>query len=216
MPKGNSQFRQDDWVIDFHNGKRDGTYLEIGVHDGETDNNTFRLDKDYGWKGVCIDPFMQNMEKRSCQQLHIALGPRNDNVEFVKEGGHSGVHEYVTSDIHNAKNAHRLRDTKTVTVEMQTPARALEQTTLPNVIDYMSLDVEGAELDVMKNFPFEKYCVRYATIETNNDSSRERELTATMEAHGYTFVKHEGVDHVFSHDCSKYNITHAPHALDNQ
>tara|TARA_B100001093_G_scaffold371867_1_gene356827 strand:+ start:340 stop:510 length:171 start_codon:yes stop_codon:yes gene_type:complete len=42
--------------------KKNGTYLEIGVYDGEKNSNTYILDKDYNWKGVCVDPFMKNME----------------------------------------------------------------------------------------------------------------------------------------------------------
>lgn len=44
----------------------------------------------------------------------------------------------------------------------------------------MSLDVEGVEMDILKSFPFDKYCVKYATIETNNNKEKEKEMEEFM------------------------------------
>ena len=41
MTKTKAQFCQDLMVLDYHNNKKNGTYLEIGVHDGEKYNNTY-------------------------------------------------------------------------------------------------------------------------------------------------------------------------------
>ena len=71
-----SQYKQDLRVLEHHKHKRKGTYLEIGVWDGESISNTALLDRKYGWSGVCVDPFMKNMSARTCQQVHAALGSR--------------------------------------------------------------------------------------------------------------------------------------------
>ena len=62
----------------------------------------------------------------------------------------------------------------------------------------MSLDVEGSEMEILRAFPFEQYCVRFSTIETNNDEAKERELRAFMLERGYTFLGHAGVDDYFA------------------
>ena len=200
-----SQFGQDDWCLEHHNFKKNGTYLEIGVHDGHIGSNTEKLDIDYGWTGVCIDPFMKNMQNRTCEQVHVALGSENnDQVSFLwgdSASPLSGVEKFVTSETDNKKWAETAKAFEKTTVKMRTPKDVLQGTKLPSVIDYMSLDVEGSEMDILSSFPFDEYCIRYATIETNDDKSKERELEAFMADKGYKFEKHEGVDHVFSKDC---------------
>jgi len=46
-------------------------------------NNTYVLDKDYNWKGVCIYPFMKNMKNRTCQQFNVALGSKPGLTKFI-------------------------------------------------------------------------------------------------------------------------------------
>ena len=65
-------------------------------------------------------------------------------------------------------------------VLVRKPSDVLKETNLPKVIDYMSLDVEGSEMDILKVFPFNKYCIKYATIETNNDKKKEKEMESFM------------------------------------
>ena len=62
----------------------------------------------------------------------------------------------------------------------------------------MSLDVEGAEMDILKSFPFDKYCIKYATIETNNEKEKEKELEEFMRKRGYKFEGPYKTDHIFS------------------
>lgn len=201
-----SQFGQDDWVLQHFNNKEKGSYLEIGVHDGQKGSNTAKLDNKYNWRGVCIDPFMKNMGNRTCEQKFVALGSKNDdNVSFMLGEGLSGVEEFATSKKDNGMWAEKASTFKKTTVKMRKPKDVLETTNLPKVIDYMSLDVEGAEMDVLQSFPFDQYCVRFATIETNNDKNKERELERFMASKGYKFEKHGGVDHVFSHPCIGYD-----------
>lgn len=87
-------------------------------------------------------------------------------------------------------------------VNVRTPRDVLSETRMPSIIDYLSLDVEGSEMDILKVFPFDKHCIRYATIETNNDKETEKELEAFMAERGYAFVEHLGVDHHFTNSCS--------------
>ena len=66
-----------------------------------------------------------------------------------------------------------------------TPIRGvLQQFNVPKVIDYMSLDVEGSEYDVMKDFPFEDYTIRLLTIERPS-----KELKSLLQSKGYSQLK---------------------------
>jgi len=200
-----SQFNQDYLALKHNNFKRNGTYLEIGVHDGEEFNNTFLMDKDYGWTGVCIDPAMHNMARRTAQQFNCALGSEPGETEFCDGGPLSGTKEFVQSMEHNSMWADRAADfVCDKKVQVRTPLDILTESKLPNVIDYMSLDIEGGELDVMSAFPFDKYCVKYSTIETNDDPITEKKLEVLLGANGYAFEGHIGVDHVFTNTCDGF------------
>jgi FkbM family methyltransferase len=199
-----SQFKQDLFVLEHHNHKKNGFYLEIGVHDGENGNNTALLDQEYNWKGVCIDPFMFNMENRSCQQFNVALGFTPGETKFRvgdNNSALSGIDKFVTSEKDNKKWADKTKDFKETTVMVRTPDDVFKEAKIPPIIDYLSLDVEGAEMDILKSFPFDKYCIKYATIETNNDKDKEKELEEFMSKHGYKYEGHYDVDHIFSNKC---------------
>ena len=51
-----SQLGQDLTVLKFYNDKRDGYFIELGASDGITLSNTYLLEKEFGWKGICAEP----------------------------------------------------------------------------------------------------------------------------------------------------------------
>tara|TARA_B100001094_G_C18120883_1_gene766783 strand:- start:190 stop:1563 length:1374 start_codon:yes stop_codon:yes gene_type:complete len=206
-PESRAQFGQDLWALNHLNHKNNGVYLEIGVHDGENSNNTVLMDQDYGWKGVCIDPMMKNMENRTCQKFHVALGSKPGYADFKYDAngdkdGLNGLAEFATSNTHNKMWKDTVNNFKTKKVQVRTPEDVLGEANIPSIIDYMSLDVEGAEMSVLESFPFDKYCIRYSTIETNNDKNKERKMEKLMKNRGYKFEGHKDVDHIFTKNCT--------------
>ena len=206
--KSKAQFGQDIKALEYLDYKKDGTYLEIGVYDGENDNNTVLLDQEYNWSGLCIDPEMSNMDNRTCQKFHCALGsePGIANFRYSNdEGGLNALDKFGTST-ENEMWKDTVKNFEIKQVNVRTPEDVLEESEIPHVIDYMSLDVEGAEMDILRSFPFDKYCIKFSTIETNNDKNKEAEMEDLMTQKGYTFYDHpsDGVDHIFVKDCSKY------------
>ena len=70
----------------------------------------------------------------------------------------------------------------------------LEKYSAPKVIDYLSLDVEGSEFDVLKDFPFEKYKFLSITIERPPEK-----LNKLLFENDYIFVKNHKVDTFYVH-----------------
>lgn len=56
MKKSYSQIGQDLFVLNHYNNKRNGYYVDIGSYDGVNFSNTYLLEKDYDWIGICIEP----------------------------------------------------------------------------------------------------------------------------------------------------------------
>jgi len=145
---------------------------------------------------------MKNMGKRSCQKVYDAVGSVPGKSKFSNgSSGFSGLQEFATSHKHNKLHANKAEKFPVEFVNVRTPTDILHQTQMPSNIDYLSLDVEGSEMDILKSFPFDKHCIRYATIETNGDKEKEKEVEAFMAERGYTFLEHVGVDHHFTNSC---------------
>jgi len=86
----------------------------------------------------------------------------------------------------------------TSSVQTRTPRELLAAARAPTVIDYLSLDVEGAEMEILRAFPFDEYRVLFATIETNNDAAKEDEMRTFMESVGHVFLGHTGNDDYYA------------------
>ena len=58
-----SQIGQDKRVLDFYQNKKNGYFVEVGANDGKRLSNTYLLEKDYNWKGICIEPVPSLLKK---------------------------------------------------------------------------------------------------------------------------------------------------------
>src|SRR5262245_65796976 len=78
----------------------------------------------------------------------------------------------------------------------------------PNFIHYISLDIEGAELEALKAFPFFKYKVGAFTIEHNFEEPKRSEIKALLESQGYRRVRSVGQDDYYMLDTKKRDKIH--------
>ncbi len=188
--RSHGEFQQDLWVA--HGvapNKRDGYYVDVGSADGVKISNTKLLD-DLGWKGVCIDPFPRHMESRTClvvrQPVFSESGKR---VKFRAAGDLGGIEETLNKRLQNSTAAAKEVEFVTATLdEILTKARA------PQYIDYMSLDVEGAEYDALRGLSLDVYQIGAFTIEHNYDQAKREAIHRLLDAKGYVRVRSWDVD----------------------
>mmetsp|Transcript_64527 Transcript_64527/g.138368 ORF Transcript_64527/g.138368 Transcript_64527/m.138368 type:complete len:274 (+) Transcript_64527:107-928(+) len=179
--QSHSQVGQDKLVQAILNCKRGGFFVDLAAHDAADLSNTLMLERDFGWDGICMEanPFYTpGLAKRRCTTVLAAVGsPSNQLVNFTYKGAFGGI---VSDkfDNHDAGGA--------VQVKLQTKAlgEILDELNAPHVIDYFSLDVEGAESLVMNGFPWEKYKFSVITVERPKE-----DLKATLYGHGYRFLR---------------------------
>ena len=154
-----SQVGQDKWVSEFFNFKRDGYFLDVGAADGITISNTYFLEKELGWEGLCVEALKVNYDKlitnRTCTCVHNAAYNKNQTVYFWGDGNDNlGGHIANKDNYTESVEAIRLED-------------LLEKYNALKVIDYVSLDIEGNEVEALLGFPFDKHEVILWTIEHN-------------------------------------------------
>jgi FkbM family methyltransferase len=199
--------RQDRWVIqEVFKGMRGGYFVEAGASClGE---NTYALETHFGWTGLLVEPHPDSFEalktKRNCILENACLADADTELEFVinhKIPGTSGIQGTIGDYI--LKNAYgEGAETETVLIKAYPLVDLLRKHGAPKRIDYLSLDVEGAEWLVLKEFPFDEYTFACMTIERgSNDYLR---LRAKLLGKGYRLVRVGAADDFWVHPSLGY------------
>jgi FkbM family methyltransferase len=175
-----SQIGQDRWVAEaVFPGVTNGYFLDVGSADGVENSNTWALEQ-RGWTGICVDPFPRNMAGRCCQMFKDAVdsvGGRH--VRFKQAGDIGGITDYLATT-KGASDAAPTVDLTTVTL-----AEILDRARAPAFIHYLSLDIEGAELEALRGFPFDRYRLGAIDVEHNSEEPKRSDIQKLLNSHGY-------------------------------
>ena len=196
--KSVSQLGQDLWVLEKTNYKRNGYFVEFGATDGVLLSNTWLLEKEFGWQGICAEPnpkfFAKLKDHRQCEVSEAYIGGKTGKqVEFILADAFGGSHEYANDDSHADKRA-AYRAAEQVVSLIGIPLNDfLEQHKAPREIDYLSIDTEGSEFEILENFPFERWQIHLLTIE-HNFTERRADIRALLDKKGYTCTEREWDD----------------------
>ncbi len=192
-----------DWWLDqkVFKGKRGGTFVELGGFDGLIASNCLFFELMRGWDGLLLEPspssYRQAATIRRCTCLQRAIAASSGEAEFLEvTDGYlemSGLLETFDSGTRSGIKEHPQHQERTIKVPTISLADLLGEHALEEV-DYISMDVEGTELDVIESFPSNKFRVRAWTIE---NKPRNDEIAEAMRKKGYKRVEMLGGDDVF-------------------
>jgi FkbM family methyltransferase len=173
-----------------------GYYVELGAFNGKTQNSTIVLEK-AGWNGVCVEALPVNFQKlkknRHCKCIQGAIYNKLGTITFVDVGtpGWSGI-----KDTHQDK--HKERYSNDHYKEIEVPCYTFDQIVDQTDINYLQIDVEGAELVVLNSIDWSLYNISYICIEDNlkveqNDNTYYNKLTSL----GYELVYQNHKDFLY-------------------
>ena len=177
--------RQDGIVADVFGNKTGGWFVDLAANHAWRWSNTFVLERDFNWTGVCIEPNPEYWEEyssiRSCQLVKQVVGKIDgEQISFAMRGAVGGI----MRDGFDNKAPRGDRETRQVETHTTVSlASTLAKTGAPSIVDYLSLDIEGAEAYVMESFPFDKYTFLAMTVE------RPRRLRRALESKGYVYIR---------------------------
>ena len=178
--KSYNQAGQEEWVREVLQDKRNGYFVDIGAYDGIESSNTYFLEKELEWDGICIESnpaFYQRLTQ-----------VRNVNCHLGACMGYEGYAYF-----HHI-NTLRVNEQGVNTVKADTLDSILELYNAPKDIDYVSLDIEGHELEVLETFPFEKWNIKLFTIEHNSymvGDIYKKPIKELMLSNGYILEKED-------------------------
>lgn len=182
-PSYPSEIGQDKWVIyRMFPGVTSGFFLDVGSGHGTIGSNTKALEE-LGWTGVCVDPFPTHMEGRTCvMEKSVVSSTAGQVVKFHTHAGLGGIADTLGKWKDEAAKSPAVELTTTTLGEI------LARTKAPPYIHFLSLDIEGAELEALKGVPFEKYRFGAMAIEHNDEEPKRSDLIRFLEEKGYTRV----------------------------
>jgi FkbM family methyltransferase len=189
--------------LDYDNGY----FVELGANDGIRQSNTFYFEKQHHWHGLLIEPILHNFlackANRSPKNAYacaacVSFAYAEPHVRLVYANLMTTPVD-LESDIadpraHAESGKVYLRNGETP-VEILAPARTLtallDEAHAPCLIDLLSLDVEGAEIEVLKGIDHQRYRFKYLLIECRNGEA----ITAYLGEKGYKCI-----DKLSNHD----------------
>lgn len=170
-----------DMVLDFFQGKKEGIFVDVGAYDGITWSNSLALEKYFDWKGICIEPIPLVYEKlrliRSATCVNSAISNFDDSTEFIHVSGYAEMLSGISCTMNEA---HLLRIEKEISqhggTKSSIPLRverlqSILDRELINQVDYLSIDVECGELNVLKGIDWGKTQIKLISCEVNEYSS---------------------------------------------
>jgi len=188
LSRSKAQLFQDLFVLWILGEKRDGFFVEFGATDGVDLSNTHLLEYGYDWSGILAEPNPNYHDtlfaERQCAiSTHCVYTQTGLDLPFMCTSlpQLSRLVDVVPNDHHEATG--RRQANEIVQVETITLNELLDSHNAPNHIDYMSIDTEGSELDILESFD---WCrdVAIFTIEHNGTDMRNK-LNEILVAKGY-------------------------------
>ena len=182
-----SQLRQDLFVLAQLGFKRDGYFVEFGATNGVGLSNTHILEKSFGWRGILAEPakcwHSQLKANRSAIiETRCVWSVSGAVLKFneVDDPELSTIEQFSSGDLHQkARESGKSYEVQTVSLNDM-----LEQHQAPSDMDYLSIDTEGSEFEILQKLDFNKYRFRVITCEHNYTPMRE-EIFNLLSRHGY-------------------------------
>lgn len=183
---------QDIFALLLSHGKRGGYFVEFGACDGLYVSNTLILERKFGWEGILAEPVklwhdalvsnrISHIDKRCVSsvsgsqiQMHQSVSPGNSSTSID--------HPYL-----GVVNQSYM-------VETVTLLDLLKCHNAPKYIDFLSVDVEGHEMEVFRNFDFDQYNFGFICVEQHEVHGPENDVTGILNKAGYKvlFSREEG------------------------
>ncbi|MDY7005637.1 MAG: FkbM family methyltransferase [Cyanobacteriota bacterium] len=188
------QLLQDKWVVMMTKGKQKGLFLEVGSTDGVHLNNTFCLEKNFSWSGICVEPNPDYFKKLCVNRTAITLPyafykQSGQIVEFIHHSTLGTISDFLSSDLHASVREKFVSENGTIKVITACPEDILNLYKFPENFDFLSLDIEGAELDVLKCFNLSKFHPALACIEHNHVAHKRLAIFELLSSYGYQRIQ---------------------------
>lgn len=186
-----SQISQDRFIDEFFNKKENGFFVDIGANDGITHSNTYFLEKHRNWKGICIEPLLEEFEKlqnnRTSINLNLCVSDFEGETDFTHIEGYANMLSGITKE-YNETHLERIKGEvnhyggkiNNIKVSVKTLQCIFDEYNVKDV-DFCSIDTEGSEYNIVKSINFEKTMIKVFIIENNYKETEIEDFLKTKD-----------------------------------
>jgi hypothetical protein len=168
-------------ILPAYDQDRQYYFVDLAANDALQLSNTHALEKN-NWTGLCIEPnpvYWERLAHRKCTV--VAAFVASHDLEPVNVSlSNNALGGIVGADMDNKPQVGQQYKKKYTTALRS----VFHRYQVPHDIDYLSLDVEGAESIVMTDFPYDTYVFRFMTVERPKD-----DLRSILKSHGYEYIQ---------------------------
>lgn len=172
-----------DIIINLFNHNENLFYIDIGAHDGVICSNTLVLDAGYNWKGICVEPnktlFDKLTKNRNSKCYNVGISTERTQLEFALITGSpeslSGFIKFFSAE-HKQRIQNELNGCYQNFSKILIPSIPLQDIIDENnlsTVDYLSIDAECADLEVIKSINFDKTYIKVLSHESQAGKSNE-------------------------------------------
>jgi len=194
-----SQLGQDLFALMVAGDKQPHFFVEFGATDGKSLSNTWLLEKQLGWFGIVAEPAMvwkdKLKENRNCLiDTRCVSHTSGEELSFLEVETKPGLSSPELSSIESFSDSGdwaskiRKRNSKQYTVQTISLNDLLEFHNAPDVIQFLSIDTEGSEYSIIKDYPWRKRKIKSICIEHNYNKNNRKQVYDLLTFHGYQRV----------------------------
>ena len=172
-----AQLSQDIFALVANGMKRGGYFVEFGATNGIDLSNTRLLEQSYGWTGILAEPdprwHAALKKNRSCTiDDRCVWKTTGETLEFAmaQDGEFSTISEFREGGTHS----NRTLNAEQTAVETISLIDLLKYHSAPKEIDFLSIDTEGSEYEILSSFDLREYKFHAIAVEHNFSSDRNR------------------------------------------
>lgn len=182
LVESKSQNGQDLFALLSNSFKRSGIFIEFGAYDGVIFSNTHLLEKQFGWTGILIDPIPSHYESmiqnRNCKLIHGAITAKHQESVLIEELPASDLSRFANK----RKIFKKIHKVKALTLQ-----EVIDKNLTSNEIDFLSIDIEGEDIEILKSLDLSRYKIKSICVEHNFREGSD-EIIGFMYKNGYDLV----------------------------
>ncbi|MEO5707306.1 MAG: FkbM family methyltransferase [Alteraurantiacibacter sp.] len=185
LPESPSQLNQDFFALSATDWRRGGYFVEFGATDGRTLSNTWLLEKHFGWTGILAEPGrvwrdkLRAADRTAARDFDCVWERSGDTLQFHEDS----VGEFSTLESHKHMDSHTRDHGSSYAVTTVSLRDLLDRHQAPAVIDFLSIDTEGSELQILTAYDFSRP-IRAIAVEHNYTPNRVA-IHGLLTAKGY-------------------------------
>lgn len=195
--KWHSTHENDKWIAEVFDYKFEGYFVEIGACSGLRNSSCYSLETYLNWNGIAVEPHTKYFEECKIYRknaVNACIYTFDGNIQYTECTGRIEDRNWAAEGLSgitiHLRDHHKKYHTtygKVVNKKSISPKTLLESYNAPAAIDYVGIDTEGSEFEILKAWPWDLYIVLLISVEADNEDITV--ITDFLKTKNYTKVK---------------------------